>query len=138
MEKILLDEILENSDIEVQTVFDKCTIVSCRLPNGFVIVEYSACVSPANYNEEMGVNICLERIKNKIWELEGYRLQMEMCEDIVSENECCCGHCDECDYACNYDDEDYDYDEFDDDFDECLDTDLDCDDCDDIECPFHP
>ena len=36
-------EIMDNSEFEVHTVFDKCTIVSCRLPNGFVITEYSTC-----------------------------------------------------------------------------------------------
>lgn len=132
-----IEEILSKSEITTETVFDKCTIVSCKLPNGFVIVESSACVSPENYNEETGISICLDKITNKIWELEGYRLQSEMYENGMEVNECCCGYCDECDYAYNYDDEDYDYDEFDDEFDECLDTDLDCDDCDDYDCPFN-
>lgn len=91
-----IQEIMSHSEITVQTVFDKCTIVSCRLPNGFVIVESSACVSPENYDEEIGVHICLDKIADKIWELEGYRLQ----ENIYAlENECPygCDSCDECD-----------------------------------------
>ncbi|MBO5828745.1 MAG: hypothetical protein J6R59_09870 [Paludibacteraceae bacterium] len=135
-----VEEIFAKSEIKTETVFGKCTIVSCKLPNGFVIVESSACVSPENYDEAMGIHICFDRIKNKIWELEGYRLQSEIYENDMEVNECCCGYCDECNNECCYDDcDDFDYDEFeDDDFDECLDTDLDCDDCDDIECPFHP
>lgn len=63
---------------EVQTVFDKCTIMACRLKNGFVIVESSACVDPSNYDFHTGIGICEEKIKNKLWELEGYRLQCEL------------------------------------------------------------
>lgn len=114
----MIKEILENSDIEVDTVFDKCTIVTCKLPNGFVIVESSACVSPENYDEDMGLEICMDRIANKVWELEGYKLQSKLYEE---ENECPydCNGCGECPCEEDYDEE----------VGECLDTDLDCDDC---------
>ena len=92
-----VDEILSNSDVGVATVFDKCTIVSVRLPNGFVITESSACVSPENYDEEMGYEICMNRITNKIWELEGYRLQCELYDaTCTSEDECDCPHDEHC------------------------------------------
>lgn len=68
-------DIFTKSSFDVQTVLKKCTIVTCQLPNGFIIVEHSACVDPDNYDERMGYEICRERIINKIWELEGYRLQ---------------------------------------------------------------
>lgn len=116
-----IDEIMSNSSFDVKTVFGKCTIVSCRLPNGFVIVESSACVSPENYNEDIGVGNCMKKICDKIWELEGYRLQQHIWETEVG---CCCGDCMECNCECEEE------------FDECLDTDLDCDDCDDINCPY--
>lgn len=123
-----IEEIMANSEITINTVFDKCTIVSCKLPNGYVIVESAACVSPENYDEEMGVSICLEKIANKVWELEGYRLQ----EDLYRENGCPygCNDYDECDCP-------YDCDDCDEEFDECLDTDLDCDECDDFDCPYN-
>nr|WP_254786645.1 Gp49 family protein [Cytobacillus oceanisediminis] len=73
-----MQDIIDNSIVEVQTIFDKCTVVSCQLPNGFIIVESSACVDPANYDVKLGAQICMERITNKIWELEGYRLQDEL------------------------------------------------------------
>lgn len=117
-------EIMENSEFEVHTVFDKCTVVSCRLPNGFVITESSACVSPENYDEDMGAEICFDKIASKIWELEGYRLQQWLWE---CENEFCCEECDGCACDCECEEE----------IDECLDTDLDCDDCVDFECPYN-
>lgn len=73
-----IDKIVENTDFNVSTVFDKCTVVSAKLPNGFVIVEYSACVDKENYDVDLGYEICKKKIINKIWELEGYRLQQKL------------------------------------------------------------
>ncbi|WP_342045926.1 Gp49 family protein [Bacillus sp. OTU530] len=70
--------ILEVSIIDVKTIFDKCTVVTAQLPSGFIIVESSACIEPVNYNEKLGAEICMKRIENKIWELEGYKLQCEL------------------------------------------------------------
>ena len=112
-------DIMENSEFEVFTSFDKCTIVSCRLPNGFVITESSVCVSPENYDEELGANVCFDKIADRVWELEAYRLQQELYE---IENTCCCENCDGC--LCEEE------------IDECLDTDLDCDDCGETDCPY--
>lgn len=73
-----IDEIMDNCELEVSTVFGKCTIVACKLPNGFVLVESSACVDPINYDEHIGLEICLNKIRDKVWELEGYKLQQKM------------------------------------------------------------
>lgn len=70
-----VDDLYERSEIKVFTVFDKTTIVSAKLPNGFVITESIGCVDPANYSEIIGRVECEGKIKNKIWELEGYLLQ---------------------------------------------------------------
>lgn len=75
-----VDELFENADCHIETVFGKCTIVAMKLPNGFVIVESSACVDPANYDHEIGMHECFKRIKDKIWELEGYNLQCALGE----------------------------------------------------------
>lgn len=60
---------------EVFTLGENTTVVRCVLRNGFVIVESSSCVDPANYSEKMGAEICLSKIKDKIWELLGFLLQ---------------------------------------------------------------
>lgn len=70
-----IDNLIENSNFNIRTELGKVTIVICQLPNGFIIVESSACVDPKNYDEKMGTEICINRIKNKLWELEGYVLQ---------------------------------------------------------------
>ena len=58
-----------------QTLGDKCTVVRAMLRNGFEIVESSACVSPENYDEALGREICLKKIKDKVWGLLGFLLQ---------------------------------------------------------------
>ena len=117
----MVEKILMDSHIEVMTIFDKCTIVACQLPNGFVIVESSACVSPENYDEEAGISICIDKIADKVWELEGYKLQ----DALYEEFECDC-NCDECPYEeCCEDEEDDD-------------EELNCDYCDIYEYPDNP
>lgn len=58
-----------------ETLGEKTTVVRARLRNGFEIVESSSCVSPENYDEAMGREICLEKIRDKVWELLGFLLQ---------------------------------------------------------------
>lgn len=76
-----INELMANAVIDARTVFDKCTQVTVRLENGFIISEASGCVDPANYDFEIGKKICLERIENKLWELEGYALQKKRHEE---------------------------------------------------------
>lgn len=105
-----VDELMESCDIAVTTAFDKCTIVACKLPNGFVIVESSSCVDPANYDEDMGVDICMKNIEKKVWELEGYLLQNQLYMDGVSfDNDDdleCDGDCENCDFYDSQDEDD--------------------------------
>ena len=70
-----IDEIIEKTVISVHTFGNKTTVVMATLPNGFVIVESSSCVDPANYNHDLGVKLCMERIRDRLWMLEGYKLQ---------------------------------------------------------------
>lgn len=60
---------------ETKTMGNNTTVVRCVLRNGFVIVEASSCVDPENYSEEMGYDICMEKVRDKIWELLGFLLQ---------------------------------------------------------------
>lgn len=63
------------SHFEVVKMGEKTTVVCCKLPNGFVIVEAASCVNPDNYDQGLGETICRKRIEDRLWELEGYRLQ---------------------------------------------------------------
>lgn len=75
-----IDTILEKSQIETINLFGRCTIVAIQLQNGFIITESSESIDNATYNKEVQTQICLDRIKNRIWELEGYKLQSILSE----------------------------------------------------------
>lgn len=76
-----VDAIIRGSKISTQTFFEKCLVVIVKLPNGFILSESSGCVDPKNFSVKVGYENCIERIKNKIWELEGYRLQQKLYEE---------------------------------------------------------
>ena len=83
MNKVTEEQIamlLTESDITVTTVYDKVTVVNCKLPNGFVITDSSGAVDVVNYDENIGREICLKRIEDKLWELEGYALAKKLAE----------------------------------------------------------
>lgn len=85
---------------ETVTMGGKTTVVRAVLKNGFEIVESSSCVSAENYDEKLGEEICMERIRNKIWELLGFLLQTAVGGvngEAAAEN-CCCDK--DCERSC--------------------------------------
>lgn len=75
-----IDQILAKTFVKVEKYGDKTTVLMATLPNDFVIVESSSCVDPANFDMSIGEQICMDKLVDKIWELEGYRLQSELSE----------------------------------------------------------
>ena len=54
---------------------EKTSLVQVDTLTGFRIIETSSCVDPANFNQAIGVEICMERIKNVLWKGLGFALQ---------------------------------------------------------------
>jgi len=79
-------QLMSDAEASVSTLYGKCTVVCVKLKNGFVLTESSACVDPANYNEELGFNECMKRIEDRLWELEGYALQKKLYEEAQHDN----------------------------------------------------
>lgn len=61
------------------------TICIIILENGFKVEGVSACVDPANYNEDIGRECAYENAFEKIWQLEGYLLKQNMFEQEESQ-----------------------------------------------------
>ena len=80
------EQVKENmQDIIVRTLVDfgkPTTYVTIRMKNGFTLRESTTCVDPENYNEEIGKEICLKRLEDKVWFLLGYQLQEELYQSI--------------------------------------------------------
>lgn len=85
---------------ETVTMGGKTTVVRAVLKNGFEIVESSSCVSAENYDEKLGEEICMERIRNKIWELLGFLLQTAVggVNGEAAAVNCCCDE--DCERSC--------------------------------------
>ena len=79
---VTIEQVKDNmQDVIVRTLDDfgkPCTYVTVRMKNGFTLRESTTCVDPANYNEDIGKEICLKRIENQIWFLLGYQLQEDL------------------------------------------------------------
>lgn len=69
----MVDEFI--CSIETFTIPPCTTLVHCTLRNGFTITESSACVDPKNYDEKVGEELCMKKIKSKIWNHLGFLLQ---------------------------------------------------------------
>lgn len=68
-------------ELYVETIGEKTTLVRAVLENGFEIIESSACVDVKNYDEKIGAEICLKKIKDKIWYLLGFLLQCAVIDE---------------------------------------------------------
>ena len=75
-----IKKMLDEADICVSTVFDTTTVVTARLKNGFTITETSGCMDARNYSKEIGAEICMSKIEDKLWMLEGYALNKKLSE----------------------------------------------------------
>lgn len=69
-----IDHLIAASTITDTKLGAKTTVVCCKLPNGFELIESSGCVDPANYDHALGVSTCKRRLVDKLWMLEGYAL----------------------------------------------------------------
>lgn len=80
--RVKLDSLEELIVAEEYHVFFGTTVTVCclRLKNGFTVTGESACVSPENFNAELGRLIARDRAKDKMWALEGYLLAQRLYE----------------------------------------------------------
>lgn len=70
-----IDAIKAQCEEQVWEPFPGITIVAWNLPNGFTISDQSGCVDPVAYSREIGVGICREHLRNKLWVLYGFLLK---------------------------------------------------------------
>lgn len=70
-----VEDTIRELDIQTITLCEKKhTIVCALLQNGFTIIQTSTCVSADNYDESIGAEICIKKIKDQIWAYLGYEL----------------------------------------------------------------
>ncbi len=78
MNEINIDILLEKSTIKIESINNKVVIVVVRLEGGFVLIETNSFLDTDNFDEEIGVANCMDKIRKRLWELETYRLQYKI------------------------------------------------------------
>lgn len=75
-----IDAAIEKEDYYV---FPDTTLTVCclTLTNGTHVVGESACVSPENFDEQIGRDVARKNAREKIWTLEGYLLKQRLYEN---------------------------------------------------------
>lgn len=69
----MVDNFIATTDAIV--IGDRTLVVHAVLMNGFTITEASSCVDPENFSADIGAEICMQKIKDKIWAYLGFLLQ---------------------------------------------------------------
>lgn len=62
-------------DIEAKQLDDKTTLSKADTITGFRQYETSSCVDPANFDMQIGVDICRKRIADTLWKCLGFVVQ---------------------------------------------------------------
>lgn len=73
-----IDTLLNASETQEHVFWDKELVVSYRLPSGFTVTGRGAVIDPANFDLEIGRKVAREDAANKLWQLEGYRKQLDL------------------------------------------------------------
>ena len=74
----MIDALMNEAKVTAEKMGAKTTVVHLTLPNGFEFVESYSCVDAANFDMEIWLRICLNRIRDQLLKMEGYRLQCEV------------------------------------------------------------
>ena len=67
----ILKDLIEREDYS-RHESSTTTVCFLTLKSGFVVTGQSACIDPANFNEEIGQRCAYDNAFDKLWELEGY------------------------------------------------------------------
>ena len=73
----LVNSFVKNTEVTTERIFGKLnTFLKYELVNGFTGIEATSCVDEKNYSQEIGEEILLNRLYDKIWFGLGFALGM--------------------------------------------------------------
>lgn len=79
-----IDAVIDHVDFHI---FEQsCLTVCCiTLKNGWNVTGESACISPENFDKDVGRRISRKNAREKIWALEGYLLKQHIFDGYMVE-----------------------------------------------------
>jgi hypothetical protein len=77
----IIDGLIVREDYHI---FEGTTTTVCCLvlQNGYTVIGKSACVSPENFNEEIGREVAREEARRQIWDVAVYALRERLAAGI--------------------------------------------------------
>lgn len=73
-----VENILEHSVITSSNAYNHCFVLNVKFPNGYIATESYSFTSLEEYDADYATHICMANIKNRLREMEKYRLQDEL------------------------------------------------------------
>lgn len=67
-----IERTIQRADMNVERAFDRTTVVTLKLPNGFQITESSSCIDANSYDENLAIEICKCSLAKRLAEMEAY------------------------------------------------------------------
>jgi hypothetical protein len=77
-------EVTSGASLPTDSPLHLLTICVLVLRNGFTVTGESACVSPENFNAEIGHQIARQHAIGKVWPLLGFRLRDELSRPVLT------------------------------------------------------
>jgi hypothetical protein len=84
-----IDFLLDNAETQEHIFWDKELVISYKLPSSFTISGRAAVIDVSNFDINIGRKICRENAAHQLWQLEGYRKQLEL-QKLAKEPEKVC------------------------------------------------
>lgn len=81
----VIEELFNQSDTRVLTAFGTTTIVATKLPSGFVITESFSAPTIDEYDLDIGIQECTDRICKRIWDYEMYSMMFRSVKESALE-----------------------------------------------------
>lgn len=70
-----IDQMKQGTTFDVAHRYGRCTFVTAKLPNGFIINESSCSLLEKDFDPSIGESICRRKIEDKMWELYAFAKQ---------------------------------------------------------------
>ena len=77
-----IQAILDDATKEFTHTNDKLTTVVVVLKSGFIMTGESFCANPEYFDKDKGEEYSLDKVRDKLWELENYRYASEVLRQI--------------------------------------------------------
>jgi len=67
------EALISQSQLDVHTPHEKTLILTAKLPNGYEVTVSSSTVDPVDFDDDVGMDVCMEKLKDKVIDLLAFQ-----------------------------------------------------------------